>query len=139
MLHRFLRLNHLPVPDRNSPSTQLVRGDDGFLVFAFHRVTRRSDRVQSIWVFIGEIFPNEVRASGQSLGSLTHWVFAAIIANIFPYAAARFGGAPIFAFFTAMMVLQLLYVTFMMPETKGIALEDMESPARALARKTKSA
>jgi sugar porter (SP) family MFS transporter len=96
------------------------------LVFAFiasHAVGQGA----VIWVFIGEIFPNEVRASGQSLGSLTHWVFAAIIANIFPYAAARFGGAPIFAFFTAMMVLQLLYVMFMMPETKGIALEDMEA------------
>src|SRR5450432_437876 len=80
-----------------------------------------------IWVFISEIFPNEVRASGQSFGSLTHWVFAAIIANIFPAMAGRFGGAPIFAFFTCMMVLQLLYVIFMMPETKGIALEDMEA------------
>ena len=80
-----------------------------------------------IWVFIGEIFPNEVRASGQSFGSLTHWVFAAIIANIFPAMASRFGGTPIFTFFAVMMVFQLLYVMFMMPETKGIALEDMEA------------
>ncbi len=79
-----------------------------------------------IWVFIGEIFPNEVRASGQSFGSLTHWVFAAIIANIFPIFATKYGGAPIFLFFTCMMVLQLLYVMFMMPETKGVALEDMD-------------
>ncbi len=80
-----------------------------------------------IWVFIGEIFPNEVRAAGQSLGCFTHWIFAAVIANIFPALAGRFGGAPIFAFFAGMMVLQLLYVIFLMPETKGIALEDMES------------
>ena len=80
-----------------------------------------------IWVFIGEIFPNEVRASGQSFGCLTHWVFAAIIANIFPAMASRFGGTPIFTFFAVMMVCQLLYVMFMMPETKGIALEDMEA------------
>ena len=79
-----------------------------------------------IWVFIGEIFPNEVRASGQSFGSFTHWIFAAIIANIFPVMAGRYGGTPIFIFFAAMMVLQLLYVRFMMPETKGVALEDME-------------
>jgi MFS transporter, SP family, arabinose:H+ symporter len=78
-----------------------------------------------IWVFIGEIFPNEVRASGQALGGFTHWVFAAIIANVFPIAASSFGGAPIFLFFTAMMVCQLLFVRFMMPETKGVALEDM--------------
>ena len=80
-----------------------------------------------IWVFIGEIFPNEVRAAGQSFGSFTHWTFAALIANVFPALAGRFGGAPIFAFFCGMMVLQLLYVMFMMPETKGVALEDMEA------------
>jgi SP family arabinose:H+ symporter-like MFS transporter len=80
-----------------------------------------------IWVFIGEIFPNEVRAAGQSLGCFTHWMFAAIIANIFPALAGRFGGAPIFAFFCVMMLFQLLYVRFMMPETKGIALEDMDT------------
>ncbi len=79
-----------------------------------------------IWVFIGEIFPNEVRAAGQSFGCFTHWIFAAIITNVFPSLARQFGGAPIFAFFTAMMVLQLLFVMFLMPETKGIALEDME-------------
>ena len=96
------------------------------LVFAFiasHAVGQGA----VIWVFIGEIFPNEVRAAGQSFGSLTHWTFAALIANIFPALAARFGGGPIFAFFCGMMGLQLLYVMFMMPETKGIALEDMDA------------
>jgi MFS transporter, SP family, arabinose:H+ symporter len=79
-----------------------------------------------IWVFISEIFPNEVRAAGQSFGSLTHWVFAAIIANVFPMVASAFGGGPIFLFFTVMMFLQLLFVRFLMPETKGVALEDMQ-------------
>ncbi len=80
-----------------------------------------------IWVFIGEIFPNEVRAAGQSFGCFTHWMFAAMITNVFPDLARKFGGAPIFGFFTCMMVLQLLFVMFLMPETKGIALEDMEA------------
>jgi len=79
-----------------------------------------------IWVFISEIFPNSVRASGMAWGCLTHWVFAAIIANVFPALAAKFGGGPIFAFFSAMMVLQLLYVWRMMPETKGVSLEDLQ-------------
>lgn len=79
-----------------------------------------------IWVFISEIFPNEVRAAGQSFGSLTHWVFAAVIAQVFPMLATAYGGGPIFLFFTGMMVLQLLFVRFMMPETKGVALEDMQ-------------
>jgi len=95
-----------------------------FFVFAFiaaHAIGQGT----VIWVFVGEIFPNEVRASGQSFGGLTHWVFAAIVANIFPIAAGKFGGGPIFLFFTIMMVFQLLYVRFLMPETKGIALEDM--------------
>ncbi len=79
-----------------------------------------------IWVFISEIFPNSVRASGMAWGSLTHWVFAALIANTFPVFAEQYGGAPIFAFFCAMMVFQLLYVWLMMPETKGVSLEDLQ-------------
>ncbi len=79
-----------------------------------------------IWVFISEIFPNSVRASGMSLGSLTHWVFAALIASVFPVLANQFGGGPIFAFFSLMMVLQLLYVWRMMPETKGVSLEELQ-------------
>lgn len=79
-----------------------------------------------IWVFISEIFPNAVRSYGNSLGSATHWVFAALIANIFPWLAGRFGGGPIFAFFAVMMVFQLLFVWKMMPETKGVSLEDLE-------------
>ncbi len=79
-----------------------------------------------IWVFISEIFPNQVRAAGQSFGSFTHWIFAAVIANVFPYFANNFGTGSVFLFFTAMMVLQLLFVAFMMPETKGATLEDLE-------------
>ena len=79
-----------------------------------------------IWVFISEIFPNEVRSWGNSLGSGTHWVFAALIAGNFPWFAGKFGGGPIFAFFAVMMVLQLLFVWKMMPETKGVSLEDLE-------------
>lgn len=78
-----------------------------------------------IWVFISEIFPNEVRASGQSLGSFTHWMLAAIIANAFPYFANKFGGGSIFLFFTVMMVLQLLFAWRVMPETKGRSLEEI--------------
>ncbi|HEY8513478.1 MAG TPA: sugar porter family MFS transporter [Cyclobacteriaceae bacterium] len=78
-----------------------------------------------IWVFISEVFPNEVRGTGQSLGSFTHWILAAVIANVFPYFANRFGGDTVFTFFTAMMVLQLLFVWFVMPETKGRTLEEI--------------
>ncbi|MEO1437834.1 MAG: sugar porter family MFS transporter [Bacteroidota bacterium] len=79
-----------------------------------------------IWVFISEIFPNEVRGWGMSLGSGTHWVFAALIASIFPYFEGILGGGPIFAFFAIMMVGQLFYVWKMMPETKGVSLEELE-------------
>ena len=79
-----------------------------------------------IWVFISEIFPNEVRASGQALGSFTHWLMAAIITFTFPYLSERFGGGNTFLFFTSMMVLQLLFVLRLMPETKGTSLEKIE-------------
>jgi MFS transporter, SP family, arabinose:H+ symporter len=79
-----------------------------------------------IWVFISEIFPSSVRAYGQSLGSSTHWILAAIITTIFPMMASRFGPAPLFAFFAVMMVVQLLWVFFIMPETKGVTLESLE-------------
>jgi sugar porter (SP) family MFS transporter len=79
-----------------------------------------------IWVFISEIFPNSVRASGMAWGSLTHWVFAALVANFFPLFTESYGGTLIFGFFAIMMVAQLAYVAFMMPETKGANLEDIE-------------
>lgn len=80
-----------------------------------------------IWVFISEIFPNSVRAYGQSLGSATHWILAALIASVFPVMATRFGAAPLFLFFAGMMILQLLWVIFKMPETKGVPLEQLEA------------
>jgi SP family arabinose:H+ symporter-like MFS transporter len=83
-----------------------------------------------IWVFISEIFPNSVRASGMAWGSLTHWVFAALVANFFPLFTETYGGTLIFGFFAVMMVAQLAYVSFMMPETKGSNLEDIEKQIR---------
>lgn len=79
-----------------------------------------------IWVFISEIFPNRVRSWGNSLGSTTHWIFAALIAGNFPLLAGKFGQGPIFALFAVAMVFQLLFVWRMMPETKGVSLEDLE-------------
>jgi sugar porter (SP) family MFS transporter len=78
-----------------------------------------------IWVFISEIFPNEVRARGQSLGSFTHWFMAAIIAFLVP-TAEKIGFGPTFLFFAIMMVFQLFFVLKIMPETKGISLEELE-------------
>ncbi|CAI3797983.1 sugar porter family MFS transporter [Rheinheimera sp. MM224] len=78
-----------------------------------------------IWVFISEIFPNAVRSKGQSLGSGTHWIFAALITLMMPWVLAHFSAAQVFAFFTFAMVLQLIFVKTMMPETKGRTLEEL--------------
>ncbi|MGB3065070.1 sugar porter family MFS transporter [Sphingobacterium thalpophilum] len=78
-----------------------------------------------IWVFISEIFPNDVRAKGQTFGSLTHWVMAAIITFCFPALAELLGGGGTFLVFAVFMLLQLIYVLRFMPETKGRSLEDM--------------
>jgi MFS transporter, SP family, arabinose:H+ symporter len=85
-----------------------------------------------IWVFIAEIFPNRIRARGQSFGASTHWVFAAIITLITPMFLDKAEGIfrdnpwPIFAFLAFMMVLQLVWVLMKVPETKGISLEQLE-------------
>jgi sugar porter (SP) family MFS transporter len=79
-----------------------------------------------IWVYISEIFPTEVRARGQSIGSSTHWFMDAIIAALFPVAAAYSKGAP-FIFFAAMVVLQFFVVLMFFPETKRAALEDISA------------
>ncbi|GHC55605.1 sugar porter family MFS transporter [Roseibacillus persicicus] len=79
-----------------------------------------------IWVFIAEIFPNAFRAAGQSFGCATHWVFAALLSQLFPIAIGKFDAGFIFGFFAFMMVLQLLWVLVMVPETKGVPLEEME-------------
>ncbi len=78
-----------------------------------------------IWVYLGEVFPNNVRAKGQSLGSFSHWFMNGLISVGFPLLAASSGGYP-FAFFAAMMVLQFFIVLFVYPETKGLSLEEMQ-------------
>jgi MFS transporter, SP family, arabinose:H+ symporter len=79
-----------------------------------------------IWVFISEIFPNRHRAEGQTLGSFTHWIFAALLTTFFPKMVHAFPPGYVFSFFTAMMVLQLIWVKMMVPETKGVPLEQIQ-------------
>ncbi|MEQ9402695.1 MAG: sugar porter family MFS transporter [Cyclobacteriaceae bacterium] len=79
-----------------------------------------------IWVFISEIFPNHIRASGQAWGTGTHWVFAAIVTLLGTVVINAFDAWMVFAFFAGFMVLQLLFVIFLMPETKGKSLEDLQ-------------
>ena len=93
-----------------------------FLFIASHAIGQGA----VIWVFIAEIFPNHARGYGMSLGSATHWVFAALITNVFPFFATTFGPGRIFIFFAGMMVFQLLFVWKIMPETKGKSLEELE-------------
>jgi len=79
-----------------------------------------------IWVLISEIFPNRHRAEGQALGSFTHWIFAAALTTFFPSMVTRFAPGYVFSFFAFMMVLQLLWVATMVPETKGVPLEQIQ-------------
>ena len=79
-----------------------------------------------IWVFISEIFPNRLRAEGQSLGSFTHWIFAALLTTFFPKIVSTLPPGYVFSFFTGMMCLQLLWVKMMVPETKNVPLEEIQ-------------
>jgi sugar porter (SP) family MFS transporter len=81
-----------------------------------------------IWVFISEIIPNKIRARGQGLGSVSVWVAATLITLAFPMAAdcPWIGPGHSFAFFSVMMVLQFVFVWKVLPETKGISLEQIQ-------------
>ena len=92
-----------------------------FLFIASHAIGQGA----IIWVFISEIYPNHLRSAGQSFGTSTHWVLAAIIPSLVPVLFATIGAGIVFAVFAFMMVLQLLFVYFWMPETKGVSLESL--------------
>lgn len=92
-----------------------------FLFIASHAIGQGA----VIWVFISELFPNHLRAQGQSVGSSTHWVLAAIIPALVPFLFAEIGPATVFGIFAFMMILQLVWVHFVMPETKGVQLEKL--------------
>ncbi len=79
-----------------------------------------------IWVLISEIFPDKFRAMGQSLGCSTHWIFAALLTTLFPKMVTAFPAGYVFLFFCFMMVLQLVWVKLMVPETKGRSLEEIQ-------------
>ena len=92
-----------------------------FLFIASHAIGQGA----VIWVFISEIFPNRLRAQGQAVGSSTHWVLAASIPALVPLLFAKIGPPVVFGFFAFMMVLQLVWVYAVMPETKGVPLEEL--------------
>ena len=101
-----------------------------FLFIAAHAIGQGT----VIWVFISEVFPNHLRGSGQAFGTSVHWILAWLIPSSIPVLFSLVGPGPVFAFFALMMVLQLLFVHFMMPETKGISLEAL---SRSLSRGSK--
>ena len=92
-----------------------------FLFIASHAIGQGA----IIWVYISEIFPNHIRSYGQSFGISTHWVLAAIIPSFVPFLFGWIGPGIVFAFFAFMMVLQLLFTHFVMPETRGVSLEEL--------------
>ena len=102
-----------------TPGHLVLGGLLGFI--AFHAIGQGA----VIWVFISEIFPNAVREKGQALGSFTHWFMAAVVSWTFPVVAQASGGHA-FAFFAAMMLLQFVFAWKIMPETRGLSLEELQ-------------
>lgn len=94
-----------------------------FLFIASHAIGQGA----VIWVFISEVFPNHLRGSGQAFGSSVHWVLAWLIPSSIPWLMNLIGPGPVFGFFAFMMALQLVFVHFMMPETKGVPLEALSA------------
>jgi sugar porter (SP) family MFS transporter len=92
-----------------------------FLFIASHAIGQGA----VIWVFISELFPNKLRAAGTSFGTSVHWVLAALIPSFIPFLFKQIGTTTVFSIFCIMMVFQLLWVYFKMPETKGRTLEEL--------------
>jgi MFS family permease len=92
-----------------------------FLFIAAHAIGQGA----IIWVYISEIFPNHLRNSGQAFGVSVHWILAAIIPSFVPLLFASIGAGVVFSVFAFFMVLQLVFVHYMMPETRGISLEEL--------------
>lgn len=98
-----------------------------FLFIAAHAIGQGT----VIWVFMAEIFPTELRASGQALGSSVHWVLAALIPSAIPYLFKTIGASAVFGTFACLMLVQLVWVHFYMPETKDKSLEEIEDALRS--------
>ena len=94
-----------------------------FLFIAAHAIGQGS----VIWVYISEIFPNHIRSSGQSFGTSTHWILAALIPSMIPFLFSKIGASYVFLIFLLMMIFQLIFVVFSMPETKGKSLETLSN------------
>ena len=135
--HCLERPGRLQIPDDRAERAELLRdalsvmASDGQLLDAEKRLfafiaAHAIGQGAVIWVFISEIFPNRHRAQGQALGSATHWVFAALLTTFFPLMMAAMAPGYVFCLFCGMMVLQLIWVKFMVPETKGVPLEEMQ-------------
>lgn len=119
----------VPLAEKLKTEAQTETGSGSTLVFlsiltfiAAHAVGQGA----VIWVLISEVFPNRQRGQGQALGSFTHWIFAALIGMFFPVMIAALPPGVVFLFFTFMMVLQLLWVLVLVPETHGVPLEELE-------------
>jgi sugar porter (SP) family MFS transporter len=109
-------------------TTAFVLGWKGMLIPVFFFIFIAAHAIGQgavIWVFISEIFPNKLRAAGQSFGSSVHWVLAALIPSLIPFLFKNIGTAMVFGFFCLMMVCQLFWVIFRMPETRGRTLENL--------------
>jgi len=124
----FFMMSELVENEAGDMVRQFTSSTGGWIVFMSLLVFIASHAVGQgavIWVFISEIFPNRVRARGQALGSFTHWIFAAVISQTFPMIADASGGY-VFAFYGLCMVGQLFWVVLLMPETKGVPLEQIQ-------------
>ena len=119
------------VPDEQGEAVRQITGPGGMIVFVSLLVfiaAHAFGQGAVIWVFISEIFPNRVRAKGQALCSFTHWMMAAVVSQTFPIAAVMptIGPGRAFIFFAVCMVAQAVFVWQVLPETKGVTLEQLQ-------------
>jgi SP family sugar:H+ symporter-like MFS transporter len=82
----------------------------------------------SLWVVLGEMFPNRIRAAALGLAAATQWAANWTITVSFPALRDVLGLA--YGFYAMCAVLSFVFVCTWVPETKGVSLEDMHAELR---------
>lgn len=125
---RAFELAGLYLIDKAGRKTLMYLGSVGYLISLFvvawaFNIGQGGIVVFSVFMFIA----SHAVGQGQSPGSGTHWIFAVLITLFMPFFLEQYNPRTVLTFFAFMMILQLIFVFYLMPEIKGKSLENLSA------------